>query len=180
MFPRVSRRPTPIPRPLRTTPCWCSTTRAAAPRPDRSAPFTPPAAEATRTMTTSTTGALASANSPTCTEATTTSLRHHRRTTERKGRTGGGGKLKEKTSKKQCGTFFLIAGRGQCAESKQWRNQYTLERQRMKTEKRRDKKVEGRSPWKQNQVSPRPSVVDGGGLMKEICLVLVQSRIFSP
>lgn len=131
-FPRVWRRPTPIPRPLRTTPCWSSTTRAAAPRPDRSAPFTPPAAEATRTMTTSTTGALASANSPTCTEATTTSLRHHRRTTKREGRTGGGGKLKETTSKKQCGTFFLIAGRGQCAESKQWRNQYTLKRQRMK------------------------------------------------
>ncbi len=108
--PRVSRQPTPIPRPLRMTPCWCSTTRAAAPQPDRSAPFTPPAAEATRTMTTSTTGALASANSPTCTEATTTSLRHHRWTTERGGGSGGGGKLKEKTSKKQCGTFFLNRG----------------------------------------------------------------------
>lgn len=108
MFPRVSRRPIRIPRPLRTTPCWSSTMRAAAPQPDRSAPFTPPAVEATRTMTTSTTGALASANLPTCTEATTTSLRHHCRTTEREGRTGGGGKLKEKTSKKQCGTFFLL------------------------------------------------------------------------
>ncbi len=38
--------------------------------------------------------------------------------------------------------------------------------------------MEGRSPWQQNQVSPRPSVVDGGGLMKEICLVLVKSWIF--
>ena len=60
-------------------------------------------------MTTSTIGALDSANSPTCTEVTTTSLRHHRRTTERQGRTGGGGKFtrKQKTSKKQCGTFFF-------------------------------------------------------------------------
>lgn len=52
-------------------------------------------------------------------------------------------------------------------------------RENKDTETKR-KEVEGRSPWQQNQVSPRPSVIDRGGLMKEMWLVSVQSRIFSP
>ncbi|KAK7889404.1 hypothetical protein WMY93_024964 [Mugilogobius chulae] len=54
-------------RPL-TTPCWCLTTRAAAPRRAPSARCTPAPAARTRTMTTSETGGRAFANSPTCTE----------------------------------------------------------------------------------------------------------------
>jgi len=88
-FPsRDSRRPTTTPPPRPTTPCWCSTTRAAAPRPAPSAPSTPPAAGATRTTTTSTTGARASGNWRTCTAEVTTrgaALRSREKIT-RKGR----------------------------------------------------------------------------------------------
>lgn len=55
-FFRVWRRPIRTPRLPRTTPCWCSTTRAAALPPAHSALCTHPAPEASRTTTTSTNG----------------------------------------------------------------------------------------------------------------------------
>lgn len=64
---RVCARQIMTPPLLPTTPCWCLTTRAAAPQRAPLAPWTPPAPE-NRTTTTSTTGVLASKSWQTSTE----------------------------------------------------------------------------------------------------------------
>lgn len=61
-------------QPRRTTPSWCLTMRAVAPRLDPWAPSTPPAAEGTKITITSTTGAHASGNLQTCTAEVTTKI----------------------------------------------------------------------------------------------------------
>lgn len=67
VFFRDWEQQTTILRLLHTTPCWCLTTRVAAPPLALSAPSTPPAQE-TRTMTTSMTGAPDLRSWLTCTE----------------------------------------------------------------------------------------------------------------
>lgn len=67
IFFRDWEQQTTILRLLHTTPCWCLTTRVAAPPLALSAPSTPPAQE-TRTMTTSMTGAPDLRSWLTCTE----------------------------------------------------------------------------------------------------------------
>ncbi len=85
---RVCARRIMTPLLLPTTPCWCLTTRAAAPQRAPLAPWTPPALE-NRTTTTSTTGVLASKSWQTSTEEAERTEGGNSRKTEGNGETIG-------------------------------------------------------------------------------------------